>query len=52
MTATWSTCARAEAFICRSVDDEQPFFVYFNHSLMHMPVIPREEFQGKSGQGD
>ena len=29
-----------------------PFFVYFNHSLMHMPVIPREEFKGKTGHGD
>jgi hypothetical protein len=32
--------------------DATPFFVYFNHSLMHMPVIPREEFKGISGQGD
>ena len=32
--------------------DATPFFVYFNHSLMHMPVIPREEFKGMSGQGD
>jgi hypothetical protein len=29
-----------------------PFFVYFNHSLMHMPVIPREEFRGQTGHGD
>jgi arylsulfatase len=43
---------RAEAFIRGRAEGEQPFFVYFNHSLMHMPVIPREEFQGKSGQGD
>lgn len=43
---------RAEAFIRRSARDEKPFFVYFNHSLMHMPVIPRPEFKGKTGQGD
>jgi arylsulfatase A-like enzyme len=43
---------RAEAFIRRSVRDGPPFFVYFNHSLLHMPVIPREEFKGRSGQGD
>ncbi|HUI48002.1 MAG TPA: sulfatase-like hydrolase/transferase [Acidimicrobiia bacterium] len=43
---------RAEAFIRRNVADDTPFFVYFNHSLMHMPVIPRVEFQGKTGQGD
>jgi arylsulfatase A-like enzyme len=43
---------RADAFIRRSVEADKPFFVYFNHSLMHMPVIPREEFKGRSGQGD
>jgi arylsulfatase A-like enzyme len=43
---------RAEAFIRASVAGDTPFFVYFNHSLMHMPVIPREEFKGRSGQGD
>jgi arylsulfatase A-like enzyme len=43
---------RAAAFIRAAVSDETPFLVYFNHSLMHMPVIPREEFKGKTGQGD
>jgi len=43
---------RAEAFIRRTVQDGTPFFVYFNHSLMHMPVIPRQEFKGRSGAGD
>jgi arylsulfatase len=43
---------RAETFIRSSAGDGKPFFVYFNHSLMHMPVIPRGEFKGKSGQGD
>ena len=43
---------RAESFIRRSVQSSTPFFVYFNHSLMHMPVIPRSEFKGKTGQGD
>jgi arylsulfatase A-like enzyme len=43
---------RAEAFITRCALDQTPFFLYFNHSLMHMPVIPREEFKGRSGQGD
>ena len=43
---------RAEAFIRASVSGDTPFFVYFNHSLMHMPVLPREEFKGRSGQGD
>jgi arylsulfatase A-like enzyme len=43
---------RSEAFIRRSVQGDAPFFLYFNHSLLHMPVIPREEFKGQSGQGD
>ena len=24
----------------------------FNHSPMHMPVIPRSEFKGRTGNGD
>lgn len=43
---------RAETFVRDAVDTGEPFLVYFNHSLMHMPVIPREEFKGRSGQGD
>ena len=43
---------RAEAFIRGQAAQGTPFFVYFNHSLMHMPVIPRAEFKGKTGQGD
>jgi len=44
--------ARAEAFIRRSATAGQPFFAYFNHSLMHMPTIPRAAFRGRSGAGD
>ncbi|HXN63457.1 MAG TPA: sulfatase-like hydrolase/transferase [Acidimicrobiales bacterium] len=43
---------RAAAFIRSKDADGQPFFVYFNHSLMHMPVVPRREFEGKTGQGE
>jgi arylsulfatase A-like enzyme len=43
---------RAESFIRRNAADATPFFLYFNHSLMHMPVVPRTEFRGRSGQGD
>lgn len=43
---------RAAAFIRRSAGAGTPFFVYFNHSLMHMPVLPREEFKGRTGHGD
>jgi arylsulfatase len=43
---------RASAFIRRTAAQGTPFFVYFNHSLMHFPVLPREEFKGKTGRGD
>jgi arylsulfatase len=43
---------RTDDFIRSSFEADKPFFVYFNHSLMHMPTIPREEFKGRSGQGD
>ncbi|MEJ0077835.1 MAG: arylsulfatase [Alphaproteobacteria bacterium] len=43
---------RSRAFMKRSVDAGKPFFLYFNHSMMHMPTIPRAEFKGKSRQGD
>jgi arylsulfatase A-like enzyme len=43
---------RASAFIRAKAGQRVPFFVYFNHSLMHMPVIPREEFKVQTGQGN
>jgi arylsulfatase len=43
---------RASEFIRAKAGRGVPFFVYFNHSLMHMPVIPRAEFKGQTGQGD
>ena len=43
---------RAKAFLKRSTDAGKPFFLYFNHSLMHFPTIPRLEFKGKTGHGD
>lgn len=43
---------RSKAFMKRSTAAGKPFFLYFNHSLMHMPTIPRAEFKGKSAQGD
>ena len=43
---------RAEAFMRGAAGAGTPVLVYFNHSLMHMPVLPREEFEGATGQGD
>ncbi len=39
-------------FIQRSVAADNPFFLYFNHSLMHFPMIPKDEFVGKSTNDD
>jgi len=44
--------ARANEFMKQSVAADKPFFLCFNHSLMHLPTIPRSEFKGRSGQGD
>lgn len=43
---------RAFDFIDRSVAAEKPFFLYFNHSLMHFPMEVRDEFRGKSSNGE
>ena len=43
---------RAFRFMQRSADAEKPFFLYYNHSLMHLPLVPRAEFKGKSRNGD
>ena len=43
---------RASAFMRTKTEHGVPFFVYFNHSMMHIPVIPRAEFQGQTGEGD
>ena len=43
---------RAKAFMGRSVAAGKPFFLYFNHSMMHLPTIPRAEFKGRTGHGD
>ena len=44
--------ARSKAFMKRSVEANKPFFLYFNHSPMHFPILPRAEFKGRSGQGE
>lgn len=43
---------RGIGFMRRSVDARKPFLLYYNHSLMHMPTIPRAEFAGQSANGD
>lgn len=43
---------RAESFLKRSTEAGKPFFLYFDHSMMHLPTIPRAEFKGKTGRGE
>lgn len=43
---------RARAFIDRNAAEGRPFFLYFNHTLMHLPVAPRPAFAGVTGRGD
>jgi arylsulfatase A-like enzyme len=43
---------RALKFMEKSVAADKPFYCYFNHSLMHFPMSPRDEFAGKSTNGD
>jgi arylsulfatase len=43
---------RAFAFMEDAARAGRPFFLYFNHSLMHIPVVPRDEYAGKSGNGE
>ena len=41
---------QAVDFIQRQEDS--PFFLYFAHTAPHIPLIPSEEFRGKSGMGE
>lgn len=42
----------SKRFIDRSVSEGRPFFLYFNHTLMHLPVAPRPQFRGVTGRGN
>jgi arylsulfatase len=43
---------RSIRFIEANAEAGRPFFLYFNHTLMHIPVVPRDEYKGRSGNGD
>jgi len=43
---------RAFRFMEENARAKRPFLIYFNHSLMHIPVVPRDEYRGKSRNGD
>ena len=37
--------------IDRFTEDDDPFFLYYPNHLVHGPILPNEEFEGKSGIG-
>lgn len=43
---------RAFSFMETHARSDKPFLLYYNHTLMHIPVVPRDEYKGKSGNGD
>jgi len=42
---------RAFRFMEDGAAAKRPFFLYFNHTLMHIPVAPRKDYEHKSGNG-
>src|ERR1700731_1479108 len=43
---------RAKAFMKRSAQADKPFSLYHNTSLMHFPMVVRDEFKGQSTNGE
>ena len=43
---------KASQWMENSVSKGEPFFVYFNRSLLHFPTEPREEYKGSSKGGE
>jgi arylsulfatase A-like enzyme len=43
---------RAHDFMARNAKAGRPFFLYYCHSLLHLPTLPRAEFKGATGHGD
>ena len=42
---------KAEGWMRDAVAAEEPFFVYFNHSQAHFPMVPRDEYLDSSDGG-
>lgn len=45
------TTRRGVEYIRSREDSGQPFFLYFSYPSPHAPIIPNDEFDGKSGAG-
>jgi arylsulfatase A-like enzyme len=43
--------ATAKDFMKKNAQSKTPFFLYYNPTLMHLPNVPRDQYKGKSGQG-
>lgn len=43
---------RAREHIFDSIEEGQPFFLYFSMTAPHDPIAPSESFRGTSGKGD
>ena len=42
---------KATSWMDDAVAADEPFFIYFNHSNVHFPTLPRAEFDGSSDGG-
>jgi arylsulfatase len=42
---------KANRWMEDSKEKDEPFFIYFNHSNIHFPVLPRQEYQDSSNGG-
>jgi arylsulfatase len=51
-TCDFEYLKRSTDFMQRAVKADKPFYLYFNHSLMHFPMVTRPEFVGKSKNGE
>ncbi len=45
------TTRRGVEYIRAQKDNDRPFFLYFSYPSPHAPIIPNDEFDGKSGAG-
>jgi len=43
---------RADTFMTKAVRIGHPFYLYYNPTLMHLPMEPRKEFKGMSKNGN
>jgi arylsulfatase A-like enzyme len=42
---------KAKDFMSRQVAADKPFFAYIPYTMVHMPILPAAEFDGKTGNG-